>query len=327
MKAVVVKKFGSLPEMAVEERPKPISKEGFTLIRMYTATINPLSNCVRMGELGTTPAPLVLGNDGSGVVEESGRFKPGTRIAIFGGDKLGVTQDGLFQQCALVEDKRLVELPDTLDWDEGAALTVNYLTALGALKKSAKLQSGQTVLVSGATGGVGYALVQATKALGGHPIALVSSPEKAQRAKEAGVESVIDLSSENLIEAVQRLTGGEGADVAMDPVGGPLFGQMLHALAPRGRLVSIGFTAGKETQIDLVDIVVHQKSVVGFSVNFDSDEDLALALDELATLAAKGLLKPIIDSTYAIEDVEQGYSRLTSRQAVGAVVLHLQPPA
>lgn len=323
MKAVVVKKFGSPPEMVVEDRPKPTFKDGFTLVRMHAATINPLSNFVRKGELGTTPAPLVLGNEGSGVVEESGRFKPGTRVAIFGGGKLGVVQDGLFQQWALVENKRLVELPDTLNWDEGAALTVNYLTALGALKRSANLRSGQTVLVSGATGGVGHALMQATKALGGHPIALVSSSEKALRAKQAGAGSVIDLSSENLVEAIQRLTDGRGANMAMDPVGGPLLGQMMHSLTHRGRLVSIGFTAGKETPLDLVDVVVHEKSVVGYSVNFDTDEDLALALDELADLAGKGLLKPLIDSTYAIEEFERGYSRLTSRNAVGSVILHL----
>lgn len=217
MNAIVTKKFGSPPEMSVEERPKPTFKDGFTLVRMHAATINPFSNFLRKGELGTTKAPLILGNEGSGVVEESSRFKSGTRVAIFGGGTLGVTQDGLFQQWALVEDRRLVALPDTLDWDEGAALTVSYLTALRALTKAAKLQSGQTVLVSGATGSVWHALVQATKALGGHPIALVSSPEKAQRAKEAGVDMVIDLSSENLAEAVRRLTDGQGADVAMDP--------------------------------------------------------------------------------------------------------------
>lgn len=311
--------------MVVEERPKPTFRDGYTLVRMHATTINPLSNFVRKGELGTAPAPHVLGNEGSGVVEESGQFKSGTRVAIFGGGRLGVVQDGLFQQWALVEDKRLVELPDALTWDEGAALTVNYLTALGALKRSANLRSGQTVLVAGATGGVGHALMQATKALGGHPIALVSSSEKAQRAKQAGADSVIDLSSENLAEAVQRLTYGRGADIAMDPVGGPLLGQMMHSLAHRGRLVSIGFTAGKESQLDLVDVVVHEKSIAGYSVNFDTDEDLALALDELAALAAKGFLKPVIDSTYAIDDFEQGYSRLTSRNAVGSVVLKLQP--
>lgn len=323
MRAVVVKKYGNPPEMVIEERAQPVTKDGFTLVRMHAATINPLSNFVRRGELASTAMPLVLGNEGSGVVEESDRFRPGTRVAIFGGGTLGVTQDGLFQQWVLVENKRLMALPDLLDWDEGAALTVNYLTALGALKHSAKVQRGQTVLISGATGGVGHALMQATKALGGHPIAVVSSPEKALRAQQAGAEAVIDLSSEDLAEAMQRRTNGCGADIAMDPVGGPLLGQMLRSLAHRGRLVSIGFTAGKESLLDLVDVVVHEKSVAGYSVTFESDEELAWAIDDLAALADKGLLKPVIDSTYAMEDFERGYSRLTSRQAIGSVILRL----
>jgi NADPH:quinone reductase len=179
MKAVVTNKFGSPPEMAVEERPKPTFKHGFSLVRMHAATINQLSNTIREGGHSAAKAPLVLGNEGSGVVEESGRFKPGTRVAIYGGGELGITQDGLFQQWVLVEDKRLLELPDTLNYDEGAALTVNYLTAYRALTSAAELQNGQTVLISGATGSVGHALVQVTIAMGGHPIAIVSSTEKA----------------------------------------------------------------------------------------------------------------------------------------------------
>jgi NADPH:quinone reductase len=143
MKAVVTKKFGSPPEMAVEERPRPTFKNGSTLVRMHSATINQLSNTIRRGELGAAKAPLVLGNEGSGVVEESGHFNPGTRVAIYGGGELGITQDGLFQQWVLIEDKVILELPDILNWDEGAALTVNYLTAYQALTRIAKLQKSE----------------------------------------------------------------------------------------------------------------------------------------------------------------------------------------
>lgn len=324
MKAVVVRKFGPVPEMTVEERPIPEYKEGFTLVRVHAATINPFSNFLRTGALGPAKAPLVLGNEGSGVVEQGRRFKPGTRVAVFGGGTLGVTQDGLFQQWALVDDRRLVALPDSMDFDEGAALTVNYLTAIWSLRRSAKLQPGETVLVAGATGGVGHALMQATEVLGGHPVALVSSPEKALRARALGADSVIDLSSETLVDAVQQLTRGQGAQVAMDPVGGPLLGQMLRALGHRGRLVSIGAVAGNDVQIDLWDVVTQERSIIGFSVNFDSDQHLAFALDELGTLARTGQLKPAIDSIHAIGDLENGYSRLASRKATGSVILRLQ---
>jgi NADPH2:quinone reductase len=288
MKAVVTKKFGNPPEMAVEERPKPIFKDGFTLVRMQSATINQLSNTIRKGELGTTKAPLVLGNEGFGVVEESGRL----------------------------------ELPDILNWNEGAALTVNYLTAYQALTRIAKLQKDQKVLISGASGSVGHALVQVTKALGGHPIAVVSSPEKAHRAREAGAPSVIDL-SQNLADTVLDLTDGQGADVALDPVGGPMLGQLLRSVRRRGSVVSIGFTGGKEPAFDVVDLIVYEKSVVGYSLHAETDEEVSQALIELGALAAKGELKPVIDSTVSIEDFERGYSRLASRKAVGSVILRL----
>jgi NADPH2:quinone reductase len=287
------------------------------------ATINQLSNTLRKGELGAAKAPLVLGNEGSGIVEESGQFKPGARVAIYGGSELGFTHDGLFQQWALVEDKRLLKLPDALNWDEGAALTVNYLTAYRALTKAAKLQKGQKVVISGATGSVGHALVQFSKALGGHPLALVSSSEKARRAREAGAPSVIDLSSQNLTDAVRDLTNGQGADWAFDPVGGPTLGQLLRSVRRYGRVVSVGFTGGKEPAFDVVDLIVNEKSVVGYSLHAETDNEISKALVEMMTHAAKGNLRPVIDSTVPLEDFELGYSRLVSRKAVGSVVLHL----
>lgn len=323
MKVIVVKKFGNPPEMVVEERAKPVLKDGFTLVRMHSATINQLSNTIRKGEFGALPLPLVLGGEGSGVVEESGRFKPGTRVAIYGGSDLGIAQDGLFQQWALVDDKRILELPDALNWDEGSALTVNYLTAYLALTGVAKVQKGQTVMVSGASGSVGHALVQVAKALGGRPIAVVSSADKAERVRAAGASAVIDLSSQDLADAVRNITDGQGADVALDPVGGAIFGQLLGAVRHRGSLVSIGFTGGKEAAVNVVDVIVQQKSVVGYSVFAESDETISQALIELGKLAAQGLLKPVIDTTVSLEDFERGYSRLTSRKAVGSVIVRL----
>ncbi|MFB9952878.1 zinc-binding alcohol dehydrogenase family protein [Rhizobium puerariae] len=323
MKAIVVKKFGNPPEMVVEDRHQPVPKDGFSLVRLHAATVNQLSNTLRKGEMASAPAPLVLGNEGSGVVEAGARFQPGTRVAIYGGSVLGITRDGLFQQWALVEDRRLLALPDNLNWDEGAALTVNYLTAYLALTRIAKVQPGQVVLISGASGSVGHALVQVAKALGGRPIGIASSAVKAERVRAAGAFEAIDLSTQDVGEAVHALTDGQGADVALDPVGGSLFGQLLQALRPRGTLVSIGFTGGKQAEVDVVDVIVNEKSLIGYSLHAEPDETAAQALVDIGKLAAQGLLKPVIDGTYLIEDFEQAYSRLTSREAVGSVILHL----
>jgi NADPH2:quinone reductase len=144
-------------------------------------------------------------------------------------------------------------------------------------------------------------------ALGGHPIALVSSAEKACRARESGAPSVIDLSSRQKVgDVVRDLTGGQGADMALDPVGGPMLNQRLRSVRPRGTVVAIGFTGGKEPAFDVVDIIVHEKRIVGYSLHAEADEDVSAALAELGALAADRHLKPVIDSTVSIEEFEKG---------------------
>lgn len=323
MQALIAKRFGMPPEMAVEERSVPTSRPGFTLVRMRAATINQLSNTVRTGGFDVAKAPLVLGNEGAGTVEAGGRFPTGTRVAIYGAGQLGVMQDGLQQEWVLVEDKRLFALPDALGFDEGAAITVNFITAHQALRRIAEVQAGQTVLVSGATGALGHALMQMTKALGARPIALVSTAEKARHARKAGAEIAIDLSAADADDLIGKATGGRGADLAMDPVGGPMPGRLLRAIRPGGTVVAIGFAGGLQAQVDLIDIIVHEKRLLGYDLHLETDDAVAQALAVIGTLAAQRLLKPIIDRVYDLADVEDGYRRLGSREAIGAVVLRL----
>ncbi|WP_437773397.1 quinone oxidoreductase family protein [Arthrobacter sp. KNU40] len=324
MKAIVTELFGHPPEMAVRERPKPTTiREGHTLVRMHAATINQLSNTIRLGDIIEQDGPIVLGNEGSGVVEESNAFLPGTRVAIYGGGDLGITSDGTYQEWIVVEDRRLLRLPETVSLDEGAALTVNYLTAYGALTSAAEIKTGELVLVSGATGGVGHALMQTATALGAHPIAVVSSASKAARARLAGATAVIDLSSQDLPEEVERLTGGKGVALALDPVGGDYVGQFMSVLRPGGTLVSIGFTGGKTPRVDLVDIVSQEKGIRGYALHRESQDVTAMNLIAISDLAAQGHLKPVIDSRIGLDDFERGYERLMSRQAVGSILLTL----
>ncbi|WP_437773369.1 zinc-binding dehydrogenase [Arthrobacter sp. KNU40] len=165
-------------------------------------------------------------------------------MAVYGGGDLGVQVDGLYQEWVLVEDERLLRLPDSVSLDEGAALTVNYLTAYGALTSAINITPAQYVLISGATGGVGHALIDTAAALGARPIAVVSSAGKARKAKEAGAAAAIDLSSQDLRTEVERITAGIGVRLALDPVGGDCFGRFMTVLRPTGTLVAIGFTGG-----------------------------------------------------------------------------------
>ncbi|MNF45729.1 quinone oxidoreductase [Pseudomonas sp. S34] len=321
MKALVAIQLGAPPQMQIEDRAMPVCKPGYTLVKIHASTVNPLSNQVRTGFVAKSKAPLVLSNDGSGVVEQSDRFKSGTRVAIYGGAQLGITEDGLQQQWALVEDKRIIELPASFDLDEGAALPINYVTAHQALTRVAQVKRGQLVLISGASGALGQALIQMSKALGAVPIAIVSTTAKIERARQAGAEVVIDLSKQKLLESVLAATNGEGAHLAFDPVGGALLGELISGLRTRGAVISIGFAAGTTATFDVPDVVIYEKRILGYDAWLETDEDVANALQAIGQFINEGKLRPHIDSVFPMDQYAEAYQRLTSRQATGAVLL------
>ena len=307
----------------IEERPIPQAKKGYTLVRMFAATVNPLSHQIRTGMLPISTPPIVLSNDGSGIVAKSDRFAEGTKVAIYGGGQLGITEDGLQQQWVLVEDKRLIELPPDYSLELAAALPINYVTAYQAMTRVGNVQKGNTVAITGATGSVGHALIQIAKALGAKPIAIVSSTVKAEHARNAGAAHVVDLSSQDLKQAVLDATDGQGADIAFDQVGSDLLGSLMGAVRPRGTVVSIGFVAGVEGKIDLPDVVIQEKRLLGYDAWMETDATVATALNVIRTLAGCGQIEPCIDSLYPLEQFDEAYKRLTSRQAKGTILLKL----
>lgn len=322
MKALVATQFGMSPLLVIEDRLKPSPREGYTLVKVHAATVNPLSSQVRSGIVEKAHAPLVLSNDGSGVVEHSGRFAAGTQVAVYGGAQLGITEDGLQQQYVLVEDKRIIELPQGFDLDEGAALPINYVTAYQALTRVGRVERSQTVLISGASGSVGHALIQTAIALGATPIAVVSTTEKVERARQSGAQTVIDLSTQDLREATLAATNGQGADLALDPVGGAMLRSLLSAVRTRGAVVSIGFVGGAMASLDVADVVIQEKRVLGYDAWLETDADVEAALKSIRRFIADGLLRPSIDSTYPLEQFDAAYERLSSRKATGTILLH-----
>lgn len=321
MKALVATRFGSPAHMTLEERPMPVCKPGHSLVRIHAATVNPLSSLVRSGRVAAARAPRVLSNDGSGVVEDSATFAPGIRVAIYGGAQLGISEDGLQQQWVVVEDKRLIELPESFDLDEGAALPINYVTAYQALTRVGQVQAGQTVLVSGASGALGHALIQIALALGATPLGIVSTSRKVPYAQRSGATTVIDLSRQDLKQAVLDATAGSGANLAFDPVGGELLGQLMGALRTRGAVVSIGFVGGPTASVDVADLVVEEKRILGYDAWLETDEDVASAFAAIRGFIDKGLLRPSIDSGYALAEYAAAHERLASREATGSILL------
>lgn len=321
MQALVVTEFGDTPVMQIETRVIPEVKPGYTLLKMHAATVNPLSNQIRFGAVPAAQAPLVLSNDGSGTVVSSEKFAKGQQVAVYGGGSLGITEDGLQQEYALVANKWLFSVPSGVSLDAAAALPINYVSAYQAIHRVGQLQPRQVALVSGATGSLGHALIQLINAMGAIPIAIVSSQAKVANALDSGAHAVIDLSEHNLIEKVDEITRGKGVDFAFDTVAGDILGSMLKSLKTRGTLVSIGFAGGVTPAIDIIDVVVHEKKILGFDAHLETDTDVASTFDELNRLLALNNIKPRIDSKFPLTEYQQAYKHLMSRQAQGTILL------
>ncbi len=324
MKALVAKQFRTQPVFQIEDRSIPQVKPGFTLVKMHAATVNPLSNQIRLGGVPAAKAPLVLSNDGSGIVVESDQFKQGAHVAIYGGGALGITEDGLQQEYALVENKWVVELPVDTDLNVAAALPINYVSAYQAISRVGQLKKGQTVLISGATGSLGHALIQLVNALGGTPIGVVSTSGKIANALESGAKHVVDLSSQDMFSMVMDLTEGKGVDLAFDTVAGQVLGQLMKCLKTRGAVVSIGFAGGFTSEIDIVDVVVYEKKLLGFDAHLETDEDVKQVFEVLKVLLENGKIRPRIDSVFPLEEYDEAYQHLISRKAQGTILLKLE---
>ncbi|MFB5285373.1 zinc-binding alcohol dehydrogenase family protein [Peribacillus sp. Hz7] len=320
MKALVVEKYGENAEIVLESRDKPTPNQGEALVRVYAAALNPLDLTVKSGHLPFAKnPPLILGNEGAGVVEYSSKFPKGSKVIIQGG-ALGVNKDGTHQEFMVVPENQLIPLPENFSFEEGAALSVSYLTAYLALTYSGEIKKDEWVAVAGATGSVGYAALQLAKALGAKPIAIVSSDEKAKQALTAQPEGIINLSQEDIVKGVARITNDHGINVALDPVGSNGTSLLLRSLAQAGRLVSIGYAAGMETTINLMDLLAKATKIIGFSIYAIPEEVIQSALQHIIQLAEEGKIRPVIDSTFSLQQWNQAFSHLTSRKAIGKII-------
>lgn len=320
----MLRQAGEQPHMVIEERPQPGVQVGHSLVRMHAATVNPLSNWIRKGILSDgIDLPLVLSNDGVGFIEQSEVYGEGTPVLVYGGGQLGISQDGLQQQWVSVENHRLVAVQQGVALDAAAALAINYVTAHQALHRVGSVKAGQTVLISGASGSVGHALIQLCVATGAHPIGVVSSAEKARQVLDSGATAVVDLSKQSISAAVAEITGGAWVDWAFDVVGGPGLRDLALALCQRGSVVCIGFSGSTQGTLDVADLVIQEKRVLGYDAHLESDSDVQQVLSHLMTLAGAGVIAPRIDSRFSMPDHAQAYARLESRKATGTILIDL----
>jgi NADPH2:quinone reductase len=320
MKAVRIEMYGGPEVLRLVEVPTPTPGPGQALVSIEAVGVNFIDTYQRTG-LYQLPLPAVLGQEGAGRVISLGAdvktLKEGDRVAF--ANVMGAYAD----RVAIAAD-RLVPVPDAVTSQVAAAVLLQGMTAQYLVTDTFGLKPGHTCLIHAAAGGVGLLLIQVAKLKGATVIGTVSTPEKAQLARGAGADHVINYVEEDFEPAVRRLTGGRGVQVVYDSVGKTTFLKSLNVLAPRGMLVTFGQSSGAVPPVD--PLLLSQRGSlfltrpVLWHYIATRDALLARANDTLAWVA-EGRVKVRIDSEYPLAAVADAHRRLESRRSSGKILL------
>lgn len=326
MRGLVVHEFGPLHSHRVEELADPKIGARDVLIDVKAIGLNFPDTLMLQGKYQTRPdRPFVPGRDASGVVLAVGpsvtRVRTGDRV-------IAQVATGAFAEKLAAPEARCFRMPDSMDFVTGAGMVTIYNTAYVAVVIRGQVKPGETVLVTGASGGVGLAAVQIARAQGARVLAGVTSKDKGQVALASGAEALIDLAApdlrESLREQVFALTDGRGADAVFDPVGGDVFDAALRAVAYAGRMVIIGFASGRIPEVKGHYVLLKNISVVGapLDIHFKMQPELMdAAVADLFRLYEKGEIKPEIMATYPLNDIHKAMDLIVGRKVRGKIVL------
>ncbi|MDM8348691.1 NADPH:quinone oxidoreductase family protein [Pseudomonas sp. sp1636] len=325
MKAVLCKAFGPAETLVLEEVANPAAKANEVLLEVHAAGVNFPDTLIIAGKYQfKPPLPFSPGGEAAGVVaavgEKVGHLKVGDRV-------MALTGWGSFAEQVAVASYNLMPIPAHMDFVSAAAFGMTYGTSMHALKQRAGLKPGETLLVLGASGGVGLAAVEIGKAMGARVIAAASSAEKLAVAKAAGADELINYSDCSLKDEVKRLTGGQGADVIYDPVGGDLFDAAIRSIAWNGRLLVVGFASGRIPELPVNLALLKGAAVVGVfwgSFAQRQPQDNAANFQQLFAWHAAGKLKPLVSQTFPLEQAAAAIDSLGQRKAVGKVVVQVR---
>jgi len=322
MRAIVVDRWQEPKELVAREVPEPKPREHEVVIDVEAAGCNFFDILLVQGKYQMKPPfPFTPGAEVAGVVRELGSAVRGAAVGdrVFAGVPLGA-----FAERVALPAGALQRMPDGMSFPEGAAFPVVYPTSYAALVYRANLRAGETLLVHAAAGGVGVAAVQIGKALGARVIATAGGADKLEVARRAGADEAIDYSKDDWVDAVKRLTGGRGADVIYDPVGGDVFEGSMKCIAWNGRLLVIGFAGGVIPEVKANRILLKNISVVGLhwgAYAQNEPERVPETFAGLARLYASGHVRPLIFGTYGLDEVPQALDALASRGTYGKVII------
>ena len=329
-RAVVVREFGAIENATLADVPKPAARNDEVLVEFRCTAVNFVDLVMMSGKHQSKPAlPFTPGKLPVGAVADVGsgvtRFKSGDRV-------IAMAEQGGFAEFVTMPESQCIALPPALSFTEAAAMTLVYDTAWFALRDRARMQAGESVLVLGATGGVGLAAIHLAKVMGGKVLAGVASKAKEDIVRAAGADHVIDLARDDLHDSlrvqVHAVTDGRGADIILDPLGGDIFDAALRALAWRGRLVVIGFAARRIPTVKANYLLVRNIEVTGLQISDyrkRQPEAMAACFAEVFALQEAGKLPPLPTRVYPVQQFATALHEVQDRKVRGRIVLTMDP--
>ena len=319
MRALVCETLGPVTSHRVQEIPDPVPGKRQVAIRVHACGVNFADTLIVQGKYQERPElPFVPGSEVAGEVIALGE---GVKGIALGQRVMALTSVGGFAEIALASADTLIPLPDGIDFADAAAFTVAYGTSHVALETRAQLTAGETLIINGASGGVGLTALEIGKMMGATVIGLASTEEKRALVAERGADHVFDVADPELRDKVKALGG---ADVGYDVVGGEAFNTMLRCMKFEGRLLTVGFASGEIPQVPANLLLVKNISVVGVywgSYARNNPSVLMKSLVQLTQWLKEGQLRPHVSAVYSLDEATKGLEALASRQSVGKVVI------
>ena len=326
MNAVIAPSPGGPEALQLVTRPRPAPGAGEVLVRVHAAGINRPDVMQRMGNYPPPPgADDILGLEIAGTVESAGRdtarFKPGDRV-------MALVASGAYAEWVVVHETNALPIPDGMSFIEAGAVPETYFTVWSNVFERAALKPGETMLLHGGTSGIGTTAILLAKAFGSTVIVTCGSDEKCEAALKIGADVAINYKTDDFVEAARRATGGKGPEVVVDMVGGPYMQRNLDVVAIDGRIAQIAYQQGARVALDARPLLIKRLTWTGSTLRarpVEMKARLARAVEEqVLPLLARGIARPIIDSTYALRDVQSAHRRMDDGLHVGKIVLTMQ---
>jgi NADPH:quinone reductase len=310
--------------LTLAEVPEPEPGPGQVLVRVRAAAANfpDVLMCRGLYQV-RPPLPFTPGIELCGEIVAVGEGVDGLGVGdrVLGGSSL---PSGAFADLAVMRADSVFPAPEGLDDAEAAAFFITYQTGWFGLHRRARLAAGETLLVHAAAGGVGSGAVQLGKAAGAQVIAVVGGEQKAEVARALGADVVVDRFSQDFVEVVKEVTGGRGADVVYDPVGGQTYARSTKCIAFEGRVLIVGFAGGEIQSAALNHVLIKNYSVVGLHWGLYQSKDPQSIRDchvQLTKMVADGLIRPLIGERLALAEGADGLQRLADGSTVGRLVV------